>query len=172
MSKPDKAFNRKLIYVLIGLLLVTSIFVVILFRPEPSNTGRVFTTSLRYYTRGTERVYYPDYAQSIIQSIREVGIEVTNYETEYSVFLNKVVENKEFDLALLEIEGENSPILDLFFKENSFLNIFNFENELDNGTTASYITNITQEMDFSTRQDYFYDLQEHLMKDILLMVPL
>ncbi|MCG3222095.1 MAG: hypothetical protein H7641_12025 [Candidatus Heimdallarchaeota archaeon] len=172
MSKPDKAFNRRFIYVLIGLLLVTSIFVVILFRPEPSNPGSVFTTSLRYYTRGTERVYYPDYAKSIIQSIREIGIDVTNYETEYSVFLNKVVENKEFDLAIIEIEGENSPILDLFFKEDSFLNIFNFKNELDNGTTASYVTNITQEMDFNARQDYFFDFQEHLMKDILLMVPL
>ncbi len=172
MSKPDQAFNRKLIYVFIGLLLISSIFIVILFRPDPSNPGSVFSTSLRYYTRGTERVYYPSYAQSIIQSIREIGIEVTNYETEYSVFLSKVVENKEFDLAIMELEGENSPILDLFFKEDSFLNIFNFDNELDNGTTSSYMTNITRELDFNTRQDYFFDLQEHLMKNILPMVPL
>jgi ABC-type transport system substrate-binding protein len=172
MSKPDQAFNRRIIYVLVGLLLISSIFIVIFFSPQPKNPGGLFSTTLRYYTKGTERVHYPDYALSIIQSIREVGIEVANYETEYSVFLDRVVENKDFDLAILEIEGENSPILDLFFKEDSFLNIFNFKNEMDNGTTASYIANITKEMDFNARKNYFYELQEHLMKDLLLMVPL
>ena len=171
-KKPDQAYNRRIIYVLVGLLLVSSVFIVIFFSPPPTTPGGLFSTSLRYYTRGTERVHYPDYALSIIQSIREVGIEVTTYETEYSVFLDKVVDNKDFDLAILEIEGENSPMLDLLFKEVSFLNIFNFRDEMDNGTTASFIANITQEMDFNTRQNYFFELQEHLMKNLLLMVPL
>jgi ABC-type transport system substrate-binding protein len=172
MSKQDQTLNKAIAYVIIALVVIAGIFAVIMFSPYRGSKKSLFETSLRYYTRGTEKLYYTEYAQTIIQNFREIGIEVADYSTEYSVFIDKVVETKDYDLAILEVEGEYTPFLDLFFKENSFLNIFNLRNNLDNGTTADYIKNITREVDFHARRNLFYDFQEHLMSNVLPMVPL
>ncbi|MHA2357326.1 MAG: ABC transporter substrate-binding protein [Candidatus Heimdallarchaeaceae archaeon] len=172
MSKPEQSLNKAIAYVIIAFVAIAAILAVIMFSPYRGSKRSLFETSLRYYTRGTEKLYYTEYAQTIIQNFREIGIEVADYSTEYSVFIDKVVETKDYDLAILEVEGESTPFLDLFFKEGAFLNIFNLRNNLDNGTTAEYLKNITRELDFHTRRNLLYDFQEHLMSNLLPMVPL
>ncbi len=172
MSKPDKALNKATVYILIGLILLSSIFAIMMFGPGSGPQNALFSTSLKYYTKGTEELYYVDYAQDIIQDIREIGVDVTGYPTEYSVFLDQVFSSKEYDMAIIEFGDLNSPHLELMFKEGASYNIFNFENALDGNTTLNLLNNITIETDFNARKTLFYQLQEHLMLNIVPMVPL
>ena len=173
MSGTESSLNKAIAYVFIGFVVVSVVLGLTFFLGPRTGDGRgLFQTSIRFYTKGTEELYYSDYAQAIIQDIQEIGIEVTDYPMEYSTFLDRVFGSKSFDLAIIEIEQQNAPHLELFFKEGASFNIFNFQNEIDQGQTADLIENITQETDFYTRKAYFYDLQEHLMDNVLPMVPL
>ncbi len=172
MSKPEKPFNKAIVYILIGILVITSIFTVMMFGPRSGPKSDVFDSTIRYYTKGTEKLFYTDYAQSIVQDIKEVGILVTDYPMEYSTFLDQVIGSKEYEMAIIEIGGQNAPHLEFLFKEGASLNVFNFQNAMDNGTTLNLINNITQEMDFYARKNLFFTLQEHLMDNVVPMVPI
>ncbi|MHA1222853.1 MAG: ABC transporter substrate-binding protein [Candidatus Heimdallarchaeaceae archaeon] len=172
MSRKDKNLNKAIVYVLVGALVITVIFSVMMFAPHPPIGNAIFTTTLRYYTRGTEKLYYNSYAQTIIQDVKEIGVEVTGYQMDAADFLDSVVLNKDYDLAILEIEGTAAPHLESYFREGGSLNVFNFRNHLDNRTTENLLNRIRNETNFYIRQMLFYDLQEHLMKDFLPMVPL
>ncbi len=172
MSKADKTLSKPVVYILIALVVLSSIFAIMMFGPGPGPNDSLFDTSLRYYTKGTEELYYVDYAQDIIQDIREMGVDVTGLPSEYSIFLDEVYGSKEYDMAIVEFEGVNSPKLDILFKEGSSDNIFNFEDAMDNGTTKNLLNNITIETDFIARKTLLYQLQEHLMTNILPMIPL
>ena len=119
-----------------------------MFGPGPNVSSNIFSTSLRYYTKGTEKLYYTDYASTIEQDIKEIGIYVQEYPMEYSTFIDNIFGQRDFELAIVELEGENAPHLETLFKEGASLNIFNFKDALDNGTTTSYIANITKAFDF------------------------
>ncbi len=172
MSKPVKHFNKAIVYILIGILVITSIFAVMMFGPRPGPQSTMFDSTLRYYTKGTEKLFYTDYAQSIVQDIKEVGILVTDYQMEYSTFLDQVFGAKEYEMAIIELEGQNAPHFEFLFKEGASLNVFNFQNAMDNGTTLNLINNITQEIDFHARKNLLFALQEHLMNNVVPMVPI
>ena len=172
MSKPDKTLSKPVVYVLIALVILSSIFAIMMFGPGTGPTNSLFKSTLRYYTKGTEELYYADYAKDIIQDIREIGIDVTSLPSEYSIFLDEVYGAKEYDMAVVEFEGLNSPHLDLLFKEGATDNIFNFENSMDGNVTLNLINNITVETDFNARKALLYQLQEHIMTNVLPMIPL
>jgi len=173
MSGTETSLNKAIAYVFIGFVVVSAVLGLTFFLgPRTSDGKGLFQTSIRYYTKGIEELYFTDYAQAIVQDIQDVGIEVIEYPMDYSTFLDRVFGTKNFDLAIIEIEQQNAPHLGLFFKEGASLNVFNFQNDIDQGQTSELINNITQETDFYTRRNYFYDLQEHLMENVLPMVPL
>lgn len=172
MSKSDKTLSKPVVYVLIGLIILSSIFAIMMFGPGPGPTNSLFDTSLRFYTKGTQELYYVDYAQDIIQDIREIGVDVTGLPSEYTIFLDEVFGSKEYEMAVVEFEGLNSPHLDLLLRENSSYNIFNFNDDMDNEITLNLLNNITIETDFNTRQTLMNQLQEHVMSNVLPMVPL
>ncbi len=173
MSGTESSLNKAIAYVFIGFVVVSVVLGLTFFLgPRTSNGKGLFQTSIRFFTKGTEELYYSDYAQAIVQDIQEVGIEVVDYPMEYSTFLDTVFGSKGFDLAIIEIEQQNAPHLELFFKPGASLNVFNFQDSIDQGQTNEFIENITQETDFYTRKNYFRDLQEHLMNNVLPMVPL
>ena len=172
MSQSDKTVNKPIVYILIALVVLSSIFAIMMFGPSTGPVDSLFKTSLRFYTKGTEELYYVDYAQDIIQDIREMGVEVTGLPSEYSIFLDEVYGAKEYDMAVVEFEGLNSPHLDLLLTEGASDNIFNFENAMDGNITLNLINNITVETDFNARKNLLNQLQEHVMMNILPMVPL
>ncbi len=172
MSKPDKTLNKAVVYIFIGVLIISSIFAVMMFGPRPGPQSSIFNTTLRYYTKGTQQLYYGDYANSMIQDIGDLGIVVTDYSMEYAIFLDNVIGSKEFDMAIIELEGLNAPHLELLFREGSSLNVFNFADSIDGGLTNEFIDNITREMDSYERKNLIYDLQEHLMDNVVPMIPL
>ena len=83
MSKADRTLNKAVLYIFIGALIITALFTVMMFGPRPGPQSSVFNTTLRYYTKGTQQLYYTDYAKSIIQDIGDLGIAVTDYSMEY-----------------------------------------------------------------------------------------
>ena len=172
MSKPDKTLNKPIVYILIVLVVLSSIFAVMMFGPGPGPSKSLFDSTLRYYTKGTEELYYTDYAKDIIQDIREIGVDVEGLPSEYSIFLDEVMASKEYDMAIIELEGINSPHLEFMFKEGASNNVFNFEDRMDGNITKNLLGNITTETDFTARKALLYQLQEHMMKDVLPMVPL
>ena len=96
MSKSDRTISKPVVYVLIALVILSSIFAVMMFGPGPGPTNSLFDTSLRFYTKGTEELYYVDYAQDIIQDIREMGVDVTGLPSEYTIFLDEVFSSREY----------------------------------------------------------------------------
>ena len=172
MSKPERTLNKAVLYIFIGVLIITALFAVMMFGPRPGPQSSVFNTTLRFYTKGTQKLYYTDYADSIVQDIGDLGIAVTDYSMDYALFLDNVVGSREYEMAIIELEGLNSPHLELLFKEGASLNVFNFVDSLDSGLTSELIDNITQEMDAYARKNLFYTLQEHLMDSIVPMIPL
>ena len=172
MSKPDKTLNKPLVYILIALVILSSIFAIMMFGPGPGPSNSLFDTSLRYYTKGTEELFYVDYAQDIIQDIREMGVEVTGLPSEYTIFLDEVMSSKEYEMAIVELEGKNSPHLEFLFREGTNNNIFNFENVMDGNVTRDLLGNITIETDFNARKTLLYQLQDHLMDNVVPMIPL
>jgi len=172
MSKHDKTLSKPIVYVLIALVVLSSIFAIMMFGPGTGPSNSLFDSSLRYYTKGTEELYYVDYAQDIIQNVREMGVELTGISSEYSIFLDQVMANKEYDMAIIELEGDTSPHLEFLFGEGTSNNIFNFENIMDGNITKNLLGNITIETDFNARRTLLYQLQEHLMTNVLPMVPL
>jgi hypothetical protein len=172
MSKSDRTLNKAALYVFLGVLVIASIFAVMMFGPRPGPQSSVFNTTLRYYTKGTQQLYYTDYAKSIVQDVGELGIVMTDYSMEYAVFIDNIIGSREYEMAIIELEGLNAPHLELMFKEGASLNVFNFIDSLDGGLTNELIDNITKELDFYERKNLFYSLQEHLMDDIVPMIPL
>lgn len=173
MSGTETSLNKAIAYVFIGFVLISAILGLTFFLgPRTGDSNGLFQTTIRYYTMGMESLYYTDYAQAIVQDIQDIGIEVLHYQMDYSTFLDRVFGSKGFDLALIEIEEQNVPHLELFFKEQASLNVFNFQDKFDDGYTSEFLGNITQETDFYTRKNYFYDLQDHLMENVLPMFPL
>jgi len=172
MSKTDESTNKAIAIVLAIVITIATLSAILIFTSRPDNQRGLFTTTLRYYTKGTEKVYFPEYSTTIVQSLRDIGIDAVDYPSEYSYFLDIVVKSKDYDMALIEIEGESAPHLELFFKEGASWNFFNFKNEIDNETTNNYVSNISKETDYYTRKSMFEDLQEHLMVNVLPMVPL
>ena len=172
MSKTDESTNKTLAIVISILVFIAALSAILIFTSQPDQQRGLFSTTLRYYTKGTEKVFFPEYSTTIIQSIRDVGIDATDIPNEYSYFLDTVIKSKDYEMALIEIEGVAAPHLELFFTEGASWNFFNFKSEIDNGTTNSYISNITKETDFYVRKNMFGDLQEHLMENVLPMVPL
>ncbi len=172
MSSQDGSTNKVIAIVLTIIVVIASLSAILIFTSRPNLQGGLFSTSIRYYTKGTEKVFFSEYSTTIIQSIKDLGIDAVDYPTEYSYFLDVVIKSKNYDMALIEIEGESVPHLELFFTEGASWNFFNFKDEIDNGTTKSYISNITKESDFYLRKNMFENLQEHIMADVLPMVPL
>ena len=121
MSSPDKTLNKAILYVFIGVLIISSIFAVMMFGPRPAPRSDVFNTSLRFYEKGTEKLYYVDYADSIIQNIGDIGIAVTDYSMDYATFLDNVFGSKEYEMAIVELGGLNAPHLEFMFKEGASL---------------------------------------------------
>ncbi|MFW9852841.1 MAG: ABC transporter substrate-binding protein [Candidatus Thorarchaeota archaeon] len=172
MSSQNGSTNKAFAIILAVIVFIAALAAILIFTSRPDQQGGFFATSIRYYTKGTEKVFFPEYSTTIIQSIKDIGIDAVDYPSEYSYFLDVVVKSRDYEMALIEIEGESVPHLELFFTEGASWNIFNFKAELDNGTTNSYISNITKETDFPTRKSMFEDLQVHLMDNVLPMVPL
>ncbi len=172
MSSQNGSTNKVIAIVLAVIVFIAALSAILIFTSRPDQQGGFFETSIRYYTKGTEKVFFPEYSTTIIQSIRDIGIDAVDYPTEYSYFLDIVLKSKNYEMALIEIEIETVPHLELFFTEGASWNFFNFKDEIDNGTTNSYISNITKETDFYTRKNLFEDLQVHLMDSVLPMVPL
>ena len=172
MSKTDKSVSKKLIYIFISVLIISSIFAVIMFGPRPDTERSLFTLTLRHYTKGYEPLYYSDYALTIVQDLREIGIDAEEIAMDYATFLETVVYTKSFDLAILEVEGETAPHLEMLFGEKASLNLFNFVNKLDDGLLSNLTKEISMELDYNTRISLYHDLQDHIMSNIVPMVPL
>lgn len=172
MSASEKSVVKGMIYVFVIALVITGLFAIMMFSPTPSENEPLISTSIRYYTKGTEKLFYGDYAGLIAQNLNEIGIKTDIYQMEYATYLETVVQNREYDLAILEIEGEDAPHVEQFLREGASLNIFNFKNEIDNGYTANLTNEILQERDKQARIALFYDLQYHIMDKVLPFIPL
>ncbi len=174
MSVSQEKSSKKVISVLIIVFIVIAAFtsIFIYWFNIPQNNRGLFGTTLRYYTKGTERLYYEEYSKSIAQDMREIGIDVTELPTEYAVFLENIFSDKDFDLAIIELEGTTAPHLEFLFKQGASLNIFKFNDTYDEGYTTDLLNNISKTTDFYERKNMFYSVQNHLMTNILPMVPL
>ena len=172
MSANEKSVIKGMVYVFTIGLIITGIFAIMMFAPTPTEPQSLISTSIRYYTKGTEKLYYGDYAQLISQNLQEIGIATELHQMEYATFLEKVVQNKEYDLAIMEIEGEEAPHIEQFLKEGANLNIFNFKDSMDSGYTANLTEKILEEPNKQLRTSLLYDLQDHVMDKVLPMVPL
>ncbi len=172
MSKTDKSVSKIMLYVFISVLIISSIFAVIMFGPRPDTERSLFTLTLRHYTKGYEQLYYSDYALTIVQDLREIGIDAEDIAMDYATYLETVVADRNFDLAILEVEGETAPHLEQLFGEKASLNLFNFVNKLDNGLLSNLTKEISMELDYNTRISLYHDLQDHIMSNIVPMVPL
>ena len=71
MSKPERTLNKAVLYIFLGVLIIIALFAVMMFGPRPGPQSSVFNTTLRFYTKGTQKLYYTDYADSIVQDIGE-----------------------------------------------------------------------------------------------------
>ncbi|MHA1346849.1 MAG: ABC transporter substrate-binding protein, partial [Candidatus Heimdallarchaeaceae archaeon] len=169
----EKSSRKAIAVIVISFIVIaafTSIF--IYWANSPQNSRGLFGATLRYFTKGTEHLYYEEYAKSIAQDMREIGIDVTELPLEYAVFLENIFRDKDFDLALIELEGTTAPHLEYLFKQGASLNIFKFNDTFDEGYTTDLLNNISKATDFYERKNLFYSVQTHLMTDILPMVPL
>ncbi len=174
MSASQEKSPKKAITIIVLVLIVLASFssvIYFLMNNQENNRG-LFGVSLRYYTKGTENLYYEDYAKFIAQDMREIGIDVTDLPLEYAVFLETIFRDKEFDLAIIELEGTTAPHLEYLFKQGASLNIFKFNDTFDEGYTTDLLNNISKTTDFYERKNMFYSVQSHLMTNILPMVPL
>ncbi|MBY9001591.1 MAG: hypothetical protein KGD64_11780, partial [Candidatus Heimdallarchaeota archaeon] len=174
MSVSEAKSPKKAIGILVLVLIIIAAFTsIIVYWLNTNQTNRgLFNATLRYYTKGTELLYYGDYARSIAQDMREIGIDVTDLPSEYAVFLDTIFSDKEFDLAILELESTTAPHLEFLFKQGASLNIFKFNDSYDEGYTTDLLNNISKATDFYERKNMFYSVQDHLMTNILPMVPL
>lgn len=174
MSVSQEKSSKKVISILIIVFIVIAAFtsIFIYWVNTPQNNRGLFGATLRYYTKGTERLYYEEYSKSIAQDLREIGIDVTELPSEYAVFLENIFRDKDFDLAIIELEGTTAPHLEYLFKQGASLNIFKFNDTYDGGYTTDLLNNISKTTDFYERKNMFYSVQTHLMTNILPMVPL
>ncbi len=172
MSKTDKSVSKIMLYIFILVLVISSIFAVTMFGPRPDTERSLFTLTLRHYTRGYEPLYYSDYALTIVQDLREIGIDAEEIAMDYATYLETVVNDRNFDLAILEVEGETAPHLEQLFGEKASLNLFNFVNKLDDGLLSNLTKEISMELNYNTRISLYHDLQAHIMSNIVPMVPL
>ncbi|MHA1866097.1 MAG: ABC transporter substrate-binding protein [Candidatus Heimdallarchaeaceae archaeon] len=167
-----KKIPKGLIYLLALIFIITSIFAIIIFVPQPPPSNALFSISIRSYTTGYEKSYYSEYSTTIQTNLGEIGINAEVKSTDYATFLDKVVVNKDYDLAILEFEIESAPHLEVLFRENASLNIFNYKNNLDNGYIINKIDLAEKTVDFDERRNIYFDIQTYLMAKILPFVPL
>ncbi|UJG41932.1 MAG: ABC transporter substrate-binding protein [Candidatus Heimdallarchaeum aukensis] len=167
-----KKIPKGLIYLLALIFIITAIFAIIVFVPQPPPTNALFSVSIRSYTTGYEKSYYSEYSTTIQTNLGLIGINAEVKSTDYATFLDKVVVNKDYDLAILEFEMESSPHLEVLFRENASLNIFNYKNDLDNSYVINKINLAEKTIDFEERRNIYFDIQTYLMKDVLPFVPL
>ncbi len=174
MSVSQEKSPKKVIgiVILVIVIIATLTPIIIFWVNTPQNHRGLFGVTLRYHTKGTEDLYYEDYAKYIAQDLREIGIDVTDLPSEYAVFLETIFRDKEFDLAIIELEGMTAPHLEYLFKQGASLNIFKFNDTFDEGYTTDLLNNISRTTDFYERKNMFYSIQSHLMSNILPMVPL
>ncbi|MHA1483396.1 MAG: ABC transporter substrate-binding protein, partial [Candidatus Heimdallarchaeaceae archaeon] len=174
MSVSQENSSRKAIAIIVLVFIVIAAFssIMIFWVNTPQNHRGLFGATLRYYTKGTERLYYEEYSKSMAQDMREIGIDVTELPSEYAVFLENIFRDKDFDLAIIELEGTTAPHLEYLFKQGASLNVFKFNDTYDEGYTTDLLNNISKTTDFYERKNMFYSVQTHLMTNILPMVPL
>lgn len=169
----DKNTVRMMFYVFLGLFFVTSFFIIPLFVRPPSTREALFAIELRYYERGQlEPSFYEEYAGDIIQTLGNIGIKGSIRSMDYATFLDTVVYNKNYDLALIKVEGANSPHMEFFFTENASLNIFKFKDTMDDGYTNARIAEAVQEKNKTKRIDIYHEVQNHIMEKVIPMIPL
>ncbi len=169
----DKNTVKMMFYVFLGLFFVTSFFIIPLFVRLPSTRDALFSIELRYYERGQlEPSFYEEYAGEIIQAMGNIGIKSSSRSMDYATFLDTVVYNRNYDLALLKVEEANSPHLEFFFTENASLNIFNFKDEMDDGYTNARRAEAVQEKNKTKRIELYHEVQNHIMENIVPMIPL
>jgi len=174
MSVSQEKSSKKVISIIIIVFIVIAAFtsILIYWFNTTQNSRGLFGVTLRYYTKGTELLYYGEYSRTIAQDMREIGIDVTELPLEYAVFLECIFSDKNFDLAIIELEGTTAPHLEYLFKQGASLNIFKFNDTHDEGYTTDLLNNISRTTDFYERKNMFYSVQTHLMTNVLPMVPL
>lgn len=174
MSVSQEKSSKKVISIIIIFFIVIATFtsIMIYWVNTTQNSRGLFGATLRYYTKGTELLYYGEYSKTIAYDMREIGIDVTELPLEYAVFLENIFSDKNFDLAIIELEGTTAPHLEYLFKEDASLNIFKFNDTYDEGYTTDLLNNISRTTDFYERKIMFDSVQTHLMTNVLPMVPL
>ena len=109
MSSQNGTNNKAFAIILAVIVFIAALAAILIFTSGPDQQGGFFTTSIRYYTKGTEKLFFTEYSTTIIQSIKDIGIDAVDYPSEYSYFLDVVVKSKDYEMALIEIEGESVP---------------------------------------------------------------
>ncbi len=172
-SNSSKTENKKaLAYIIIGLLVLVTFFGIMMFAPIPKNTRALFPVELSFYTRGTTPLLYGDYANYVANNLRDIGLDVKLRPLEYAMFLERVVGNKQYELAIMEFEWSLSPHLEMIFGETASMNIFNYINELDNSSVINLIKQARSELDYETRIGFYEEIQDFLMNKTIPLIPL
>ncbi|MHA1303099.1 MAG: ABC transporter substrate-binding protein [Candidatus Heimdallarchaeaceae archaeon] len=168
----EKGLPKAWIYILSFALIITAIFSITVFVPQSPPTNALFSVSIRSYTTGYEKSYYSEYASTIRTNLGEIGIDVSVKSSDYATFLDKVIINRDFDLAILEFEMDAAPHLEIMFKENASLNIFNYKSVYDDNYVINRLEEAEHELDFSIRRNIYFDIQDYLMDNVVPLIPL
>ncbi len=170
--KKHNTISKSWVYILAISLIISAILAITVFVPQSPPTNALFSVSIRSYTTGYTASYYTDYAIAIKSDLSEVGIDASVISSDYATFLDTVVHNHDYELAILEVPFDSNPRLEAMFKENASLNVFGYKSIYDNGSVVQQLKNARQTLDLYTRKGIYYGLEDFLMDKIVPMVPL
>jgi ABC-type transport system substrate-binding protein len=150
-------------------------------------------TSYVYFTPNTDSFFsllfktvnielYPDYANFLKQQLAEIGINVDIVIQDWGQFLDTILTNFDFDICTIGFSGSGREPFSLpisAYTENSSINLWGYDESMDwdegleTGLNEWYIKQGRSMIPPNSQEriDLFWDWQQHLMDELLLLAP-